>query len=118
MTTTKMTLKSIIANGGATLNAQGLAVDYKTGFQVSRRDVLVVPVRKLRWAMLRALYERGAFVGVWVYEGKAYVDISEHIQGKAHAVAVGGERGQISIWDWAKKTCVFCAKTLDNDWGL
>lgn len=85
MTTTKITLKQIKIDGGATLNSNGVAVTYKTGYQVSKRDVYTLLVYRLKWALIRELYAKGEFVGIWIENGVAYVDISEHINGKANA---------------------------------
>ena len=41
----RMTLKAIKDNKGATLDNHGRAVTYKTGFQVSRKDLFICRVK-------------------------------------------------------------------------
>lgn len=48
------------------------------------------------------------FVGVWIENGKAYVDISERIATKRRALEVGKERNQISIYDWKNNNVAYC----------
>ena len=108
MTKTYKTIAEIIAEGGATLNAEGRAVNYATGYQVSRRDMFIIAAARLRWSHIKPLLIKDAFVGVWVENGIAYVDMSERVATKAEALRLGRERNQISVWNWAKKTCVYC----------
>ena len=104
----KITLKAIKENGGATLNCQGLAVSYKTGYQVSERDVAILPTYKLTLKFIKSLISPNKFVGVWIESGRAYIDISEHIAAKRHALELGKERNQISIYDWKNQKVTYC----------
>ena len=47
-------------------------------------------------------------LGIWIDGGLAYVDISERIANRAHALKVGRERKQISVWAWKKGEAVTC----------
>ena len=49
-----------------------------------------------------------ANLGIWIDGGRAYVDISERIANRAHALKVGRERKQLSVWAWAKNEAVAC----------
>lgn len=40
--------------------------------------------------------------------GRAYVDISERIARKRDALKLGRALGQISIFDWNSKSCIYC----------
>ena len=44
---TKATINSIIRNGGATINSNGERVQLKSGYQVSKCDLLIIPVEEL-----------------------------------------------------------------------
>lgn len=107
----KITLKTIIANGGATLNYKGEAVNYKTGYQVSCKDLYTCPVNKLRMSGIKTIlaglrsYEH---LGIWIDKGIAYVDISERIGNRTLALELGREREQRSVWAWAKNMAVTC----------
>ena len=106
-----ITLKEIKANKGATLNANGEAITYKTGFQVSRKDLFVCRINQLRMRDIKAILAdmpSTANLGIWIDGGHAYVDISERIANRAHALKVGRERKQLSVWAWAKNEAVAC----------
>ena len=106
-----ITLKEIKANKGATLNANGEAVTYKTGFQVSRKDLFICRINQLRMRDIKAILAdmpSTSNLGIWIDGGRAYVDISERIANRAHALKVGRERKQISVWAWKKGEAVAC----------
>lgn len=104
----KITLKAIKENGGATLNDGCKEVCYKTGYQVSERDVAILPIYKLTLKFIKSLVEPHKFVGIWIENGKAYVDISERITAKNRALEIGKERNQISIYDWKNQKVAYC----------
>lgn len=103
----------IIQNGGATLGADGKAVDFRRGYQVSKKDCYILDVRHVN-KILRAVNEilnglqLGEYCGIWIDNGRAYVDISERIARKREALKLGRALGQISIFDWSKKSCIYC----------
>lgn len=107
---TVATIKSIIRNGGATINKYGERVTMKTGYQVSKCDLLVIPVEELDKLTLKDLFvkltSRGEYLGVWIDEGKAYIDISCRIATKREAMRVGRELNQLSVLRWADGTCL------------
>lgn len=109
----KIDLVKIIQNGGATLNDSGRAVNYKRGYQVSKKDCFTLSVRHTN-KILRAVnsllngLKSGEFCGLWVDGGRVYVDISERIPNKREALKLGRERAQISIFDWRAAACIYC----------
>lgn len=107
-----MTLKAIKQNNGATLSDKGEAVSHKTGFQVSKCDIAVIPVYKLSKQAIKQILglfvEEGENLGIWIDGGKAYIDISERISNRAHALKIGRDRKQISVWAWKKGEAVNC----------
>lgn len=107
----KMTLKAIKANKGATLNNNGIAVSYKTGFQVSKRDLYVMPIKQLTKRLIvatLAVLRDDEYLGIWIDSGRAYVDISERISNYKHALKVGRDSNQISVWAWNKGEAITC----------
>ena len=105
-----MKLKNIIENKGVTLGRNGI-VNRTKGYQVSKKDLMIVPVYKLRKSMLVELSTAlnvGEYLGVWVNDGKVYIDISERKLSLDKALQVGRERNQISIFDWSTKDCIYC----------
>lgn len=106
-------LKNIIANGGATLNKDGETVHYSRGYQVSFKDCYTFDVRHVRKilnAVNGLLDGIGAseFVGVWIDNGIAYIDLSERIDRLSVAMRLGIERDQKSIFDWCCNRCISC----------
>lgn len=104
-------LKDIKTALGATLNKQGDTVNHKSGYQVGKQALYTVPVYKLRKGALKqalAGIKDSDCLGVWIDNGKAYVDISEHIASLADALKAGRARGEISIYDWAKDDIIYC----------
>lgn len=107
----KMTLKAIKDNKGATLNNNGEAVTYKTGFQVSKRDLYTMPAKQLTKRLIDAtlaVLRDDEYLGIWIDGGRAYVDMSERINNRVHALKVGRDRKQLSVWAWKKGEAVTC----------
>lgn len=109
----KQTILEVIENGGATLNKRGDVVNFETGYQVSKKDCYTInagSVDKIARAInyLLRRVSGSEFVGVWINDGMAYIDISERIESKQEALRLGDERGQKSVYDWAKCDCIYC----------
>lgn len=106
-----VTLKAIKDNKGMTLDTNGDAVAFRTGFQVSKCDLAVIPVYRLcKYQIIEALnwVNDNDHLGIWIDNGKAYIDISERVSNLKHALKVGRERKQLSVWAWAKNKAVAC----------
>lgn len=104
-----ITLKAIKANNGATLTSNGEEVKQSSGYQVSVRDMEIIPVRKLLKRDIIALLKvvpQGHNLGIWIDKGKAYIDISKTYKRKGYAVKVGNKNNQISIWDWQAQEAI------------
>ena len=106
------TLKNIIKNGGATLNEQNKQVNFKNGYQVSKKDCYTLDLNNLQTILqntnkLLKTIKQNEFVGLWVDSGKIYIDISTRITDKQKAIKTGLQLNQISIFDWASKTCIY-----------
>lgn len=100
----------IISNGGATINKYGNLVKMKSGYQVSRRDLYILPVNELNISTLQAaidlLQKRGEYLGIWIDSGNAYIDISVRISTKQNAIIKGKELNQLSILRWRDCECL------------
>lgn len=106
---------TIIANGGATLDRNGASVNFKKGYQVSRKDCYTLNAEKLNdvkkaveKVLNRISHENDLYCGVWVDSGLVYIDISERIKSLKKALRVGKARKQISIFAWSSGDCVYC----------
>jgi hypothetical protein len=106
---TKATIKSILRNGGATFNKRNERVILKSGYQVSKCDMFIIPAEELTAQIIMtnlALIERGEYLGLWVNEGLVYVDISRRVATKKDAMRIGKEFNQLSILKWATMECL------------
>ena len=107
---TKATIDSILRNGGATINCYGERVQMKSGYQVSKQDLLIIPADNLNKLILKELIKklvsRGEYLGVWVDNGKVYIDISCRVATKRDAMQMGRDLNQLSILRWADMECL------------
>ena len=104
-------LKDIKTNNGATLDKQGNTINYKRGYQVSKRDLAIIPTYKLRKSQLiemLAEVPEGANLGIWIDNGKAYIDQSVKVNDKAIALRVGRALKQLAVWDWKAGKAIAC----------
>ena len=107
---TKATIDSILRNGGATINCYGERVQMKSGYQVSKQDLVIVPTEDFNKYIIKALVEmltsRGEYLGVWVDNNKVYIDISCRVATKRDAMQMGRELNQLSVLRWADMECL------------
>ena len=107
---TKATINSILNNGGATFNYNGERVQMKSGYQVSKQDLVIVPIADFNKYLIKALVEmldgRGEYLGVWVDDGKVYVDISCRVATKRDAMQMGRDLNQLTVLKWATMQCL------------
>jgi hypothetical protein len=104
-------LKDIKLNNGITLDKQGNAIQYKSGYQVSAEDLAIIPAYKLRKSQLIEMLQAlpvGSCLGVWIDNKKAYIDRSARIGNKRLALKTGKALKQISIWDWKAGEAIAC----------
>ena len=107
---TLATIKSIKRNGGATINKYGERVSMKSGYQVSKRDLYIIPVDELDKLIIKEamklLERRGEYLGVWIDNGNAYIDISVRIATRRDAMTKGRELKQLSVLRWTDCECL------------
>lgn len=107
----KKTLVQIIKNGGATLDRNEKTKNYKTGYQVSRKDCYTLKLNNIN-KILTAItdtqtqLQTNEFLGLWIDGGKIYIDISVKINNRFDAVIIGERLQQKSIFDWKNQTCI------------
>lgn len=107
------TIKNIINNNGATLNKDGKAVNFASGYQVSKKDCFILSINNTN-AILDAInnilntINQNEFCGIWIENDNAYIDISIKIDALDDALKLGKELKQISIFDWNTKNCIYC----------
>lgn len=106
------TLKQIIKNGGATLNKNGEAVNFKKGYQVSKKDCYTLSINNTS-EVLTAInntlntINKNEFCGLWIENNFIYIDISVKINTIEKALKLGKELDQISVFDWYNKKCIY-----------
>jgi hypothetical protein len=105
------TLKQVKVNGGLTVDTMGKVVVYRNGYQVSKEDLAIIPVYKVRKSTLLEILNTlndGECLGMWIDSGKMYIDCSERIGNKRVAIKVGKARNQLSIYNWKTGDCIPC----------
>ena len=108
----KNKIEKILKIGGATLNKQGKLAQFKNGYQVSKKDCYILDISQLN-NVLQAIdnllntIKQNEYVGVWVDDGKCYIDISVRHANILQALKVGARLKQISIFDWSSKECIY-----------
>lgn len=105
-----MTVAEILKNGGATLNHKGQERNLKSGYQVSFKDLQTVPAEKftpshIEKTMKQAEQEK-AYIGLWLFKNKVYIDLSRRIATKKEALKKGKELNQKAIYDWKNKMVI------------
>ena len=107
---TKATIDSILRNGGATINCYGERVQMKSGYQVSKQDLVILPIDEFNKyiikALIKMLMSRGEYLGVWVDGGKVYIDVSCRVATKRDAMQMGRDLNQLSVLRWADMECL------------
>lgn len=96
---------------GYTLNGEMLELkSYPDGYQVSVKDMHTIPFKGLTPKVLLDKYllpmvnenPKGLDIGLWLDNGKVYIDFSKNVKGKQRALDIGQEYGQLSIYGWAE----------------
>ena len=104
-------LKDVKLNKGATLDKQGNELHYASGYQVSAKDLEIIPAYRLTKKHLIEMLDKlpkGTNLGVWIDNGKAYIDQSARFLSKNFALKLGRKLNQISIWDWKASEAITC----------
>lgn len=104
-------VKKILKEKGATLNHKGEAVEFKTGYQVSIKDLLIKDAKTLDTDAIKNVLEMAkeqkAYAGFWIDRDKAYIDLSKRYATKKEALKLGKEKSQKSIYDWKNKGLIW-----------
>lgn len=96
-------LKALANNDGLTLK-NGVAITYKTGWQVATEGVEV----KTAEEALAAINAYNGNCGIWYSDGIYYVDKSHRVSTKREAMKIGRACNQISILNWRTMGLAYC----------
>lgn len=119
----KVWFTEIVNNGGATLTRELESANYATGWQVSKQDLFTIPMETLprdkqgRIATARVknmiadiakthIKSKQEFLGLWVDNGKLYIDKSVRTKTKKEAMQIARENKQLAIFKWATSSSV------------
>ena len=89
------TIRKLSDGDGLTLK-NGKVKRYKSGYQVATNGVEVLSPEMA----IQAVREFKGTCGVWVENGKYYIDISKRVSTKHEAVEIGKKCNQLSIYRW------------------
>ena len=98
--------------GGITLSKQGKVITLNSGFMVSIKEhEKVLTISKLNTRILnkylKLAISKDGFVGLWLDNGKLYLDISKNIINKQVAIAYAIEQEQLAIFDNFNRVCIY-----------
>lgn len=102
-------LSKVIKNGGLTLDNKGNEVTKERGYMVSLQGYEVTLALNDHNAMAKLAYElqakltqawRGVFIGLWIDQGKLYIDLSEYFVEYGDAIEAAKRREQLAIFDF------------------
>jgi len=113
---TSKTIELIIVNGGATLTQDLENATLTSGYMVSMEeyettidlsvenanDLLIETIQN--YQILAEKYE--AFIGVWIDENIAYVDLSKNYKDRLTAIKIGKLNNQLAIYDLKNKSSI------------
>lgn len=97
------TMRKLGENDGLTLR-KGHPVTYKSGWQVAEEGC-IVRTPEAAMAMVR-MYKGNC--GIWLYEGKYYIDPSRRVSTKHEALEVGRANNQLTVLKWATMEIIDC----------
>lgn len=106
-------IKSIIANGGATIDQKGNIKKLNTGYMVSiKGKELQVPkdnIKALRIALKCYILDtpKPYYIGAWVDNGIVYIDNSLRVTTKKEALKIAKENEQLAIYDNKGATSIY-----------
>jgi len=109
-----MTTANIIENGGATLTKTLRKSSLKSGYMVSLKgyekqiDVNNEELlyTEIRLANTKREIFKGSYVGVWIENGIAYIDVSINIKVLETALEIGKYNEQLAIYDIANNKVI------------
>ena len=97
-------LKNWIKNG-VSLDKNLIPMTKKSGYMVSKlgyekaRRPIDIEIIKADIMTYKHLLKSNEYIGIWLFEGKVYIDISKHYTSKQKAVITGIKNKQYSIYD-------------------
>ena len=98
------TIKKLADGDGLTLK-NGKIKRYKSGYQVATNGVEVISPEMA----IQAVREFKGNCGVWLENGRYYIDISKRVSTKREAVEIGKKCNQLSIYRWRGNPACICS---------
>ena len=97
------TIKKLADGDGLTLKNGKIKRD-KNGYQVATNGVEVISPEMA----IQAVREFKGNCGVWLENGRYYIDISKRVSTKREAVEIGKKCNQLSIYRWrGNPACIY-----------
>lgn len=115
-------LENIIKDGGATIDKDGKKATFQNGFFVSiygaekKQPIKSIDIEALK-KDLQQKFEyitkhKNNYIGLWIYDGLLYTDISKHIKHKQDALTLGVKNNQKAIFDVEKNQDIYITKKV------
>jgi hypothetical protein len=104
-------------NGGVSYSTTYGSLVGKNGYAVSvhKEREVILPLNRLNDNEVRNFFyenanllaEDGKFLGIWVEDGNAYLDVSTKVKLKAEAIKMAKDNNQLAIFDLYKSETVY-----------
>ena len=97
MTKKEKTIESIIKNGGGNLK-DWQPVNYSSGYMVAIEDGTIININDID-SIINYIDSINGSCGLWVNDGKLYIDISINIESKEEALKLASDLKELAIFD-------------------
>lgn len=115
-------LENIIKDGGATIDKDGKKANFTKGFFVSiygaekKQPIKNIDIEALK-NDLQQKFEyitkhKNNYIGLWIFDGLLYTDISKHIKYKQDALTLGIKNNQKAVYDIEKNQDIYITKKV------
>ena len=91
------TIESIIKNGGGNLK-DWQPVNYSSGYMVAIEDGTIININDID-SIINYIDSINGSCGLWVNDGKLYIDISINIESKEEALKLASDLKELAIFD-------------------
>ena len=115
-------LQNIIKDRGATIDKDGKKATFQKGFFVSIYGAeKKQPLENIDFELLKndlqqkfeyITKHKNNYIGLWIFDGLLYTDISKHIKHKQDALTLGVKNNQKAIFDIEKNQDIYLIKKV------
>lgn len=109
--------KHVMENGGATIKSDLTIANYTTGYGVGAGNISTTEYKNIKGLIIAIAYGYEEFIkenlpkqahfGLWIDNGKLYIDKSMVIVEKGNAMEIAKQNNELAIWDFATNESIY-----------